>query len=301
MALSPVHNPSQTAIHNSVLENVHNPGLTSVHNPALTTVHNPSPPKQSPGHTTVHTPGHTVAPSCSENLLVEVQTEYPASLANIHKMKLGITSSSSQPTSANLQVADWSLRRNLSGSKSFDISLESSPSSTGSGVRRRGGMRRDSVGLSTSSTTSSSPASASSPGRWAAKAEELSSELEQEATVYPSSATQTSRAIRTSCSADHLGAIVDILGVPSSAPQLWDSPRRWEFHHEIISSKKTECKVDHFLYKYQHQVDLERREEEGGDEKKPCQCWKEQVSDQHQDDNVVLHHYVFIFSKLPPE
>ena len=218
MALSPVHNPSQTAIHNSVLENVHNPGLTSVHNPALTTVHNPTPPKQSPGH--------TVAPSCSENLLVEVQTDYPASLANIHKMKLGITSSPSQPASANLQVADWSLRRNLSGSKSFDISLESSPSSTGSGVRRRGGMRRDSVGLSTSSTTSSSPASASSPGRWAAKAEELSSELEQEATVYPSSATQTSRAIRTSCSADHLGAIVDILGVPSSAPQLWDSPRR---------------------------------------------------------------------------
>merc|ERR1719458_381641 len=68
------------------LSPVHNPGLTSVHNPIHTTVHNPSPSKQSPGHTTVHpngvhTPGHTVAPSCSENLLVEVQTEYPASLA----------------------------------------------------------------------------------------------------------------------------------------------------------------------------------------------------------------------------
>ena len=34
------------------------------------------------------------------------------------------------------------------------------------------------------------------------------------------------RSIRTSCSADHLGAIVDILGVPNSAPVLWDSPRR---------------------------------------------------------------------------
>ena len=250
VALSPVHNPAHPPIHNPGLPPIHNPGHTSVHNPAHTinhnpglvhnpghtTVLNPSPPKQSPGHTTtvhpngVHTPGHTVAPSCSENLLVEVQTElFPASLANIHKMKLGITSSPSQSTSSSLQGADWSLRRNLSGSKSFDISLESSPvsSTSSNGVRRRGGMRRDSVGLSTSSTTSSSPASGSSPGRWAAKAEELSSELEQEATVYPSSiGTQTSRAIRTSCSADHLGAIVDILGVPSSAPQLWDSPRR---------------------------------------------------------------------------
>ena len=259
MALSPVHNPGLT---NPCPSIIHNPGLTSVHNPGHTTVLNPSPPKQSPGHTTVHpngvhTPGHTVAPSCSENLLVEVQTEYPASLANIHKMKLGVTSSPSQSTSSSLQVADWSLRRNLSGSKSFDISLESSPSSTSSGVRRRGGMRRDSVGLSTSSTTSSSPASATSPGRWAAKAEELSSELEQEATVYPSSATQTSRAIRTSCSADHLGAIVDILGVPSSAPQLWDSPRRLVFvighsfqHDQLLNHLFHH--IDHLLHQDHH-------------------------------------------------
>ena len=265
VALSPVHNPGLTnpGLTNPTHTIIHNSGLTSVHNPVHTTVHNPSPPKQSPGHTTVphpngvHTPGHTVAPSCSENLLVEVQTEYPASLANIHKMKLGVTSSPSQSTSSSLQVADWSLRRNLSGSKSFDISLESSPSSTSSGVRRRGGMRRDSVGLSTSSTTSSSPASATSPGRWAAKAEELSSELEQEATVYPSSATQTSRAIRTSCSADHLGAIVDILGVPSSAPQLWDSPRRWVFvighsfqHDQLLNHLFHH--IDHLLHQGQH-------------------------------------------------
>ena len=132
VALSPVHNPGLTNP---------NPTHTIIHNPGLTSVHSPSPPKQSPSHTTVHTPGHTVAPSCSENLLVEVQTEYPASLANIHKIKLGVTSSPSQSTSSSLQVADWSLRRNLSGSKSFDISLESSPvsSSSSAGVRRRGG------------------------------------------------------------------------------------------------------------------------------------------------------------------
>ena len=153
--------------------------------------------------------------------------------------------------------------------------------------------------------SSTTPSSSHSPGRWAAKAEELSSELEAaEASVYPSSVTQVTlarqgvratnifpqfraylmksipstplkvshpwhfkhtqhiemscncscsyscscfapdstpapaptpisipypqhtRHLRTSCSADHLGAIVDILGVPNSAPQLWDSPRR---------------------------------------------------------------------------
>jgi len=243
VALSPVHNPA----HILGSPAIPNPGIPTI--PTIPTIPNhgiptiPSPPKtHPPSH-----PTHTVAPSCSDSLLVEVQTEYPASLASIHKMKLGVSTNSSLPcqsTSSSLQVADWSLRRNLSGSKSFDISLESSPSSTSSGVRhRRGGMRRDSVGLSTSSTTSSSPASATSPGRWAAKADELSSELEQvEASVYPSSATQSSRAIRTSCSADHLGAIVDILGVPSSAPQLWDSPRRL-----ILSAEKKKAETKRTL------------------------------------------------------
>ena len=164
-----------------------NPPLKQSKSRAIPTFSPPPPP---PDHQ--HLQGRTKHSS-------QVQTEYPASLASIHKMKLGVSTNSSLPcqsTSSSLQVADWSLRRNLSGSKSFDISLDSSPSSTSSGVRHRrggrqrekhddhhhpvhlaGGMRRDSVGLSTSSTTSSSPASATSPGRWVAKAENTISSL----------------------------------------------------------------------------------------------------------------------------
>ena len=67
---------------------------------------------------------------------------------------------------------------------------------------------------------SGSSPSLTSPRRWAAKAEELSTE--GEAVIFPAASAGCPR----SCTADNLGAIVDILGVPSAAPQFWENPRR---------------------------------------------------------------------------
>lgn len=251
-------------------------------------------------------PGHTVAPSCSANLLVELQSEFPASLANIHKLKLGLAppltggmtaTTLSSSSSTGLQVADWSVR-NLSGSKSFDISLESSLSS---GSVRKRGVRRDSVGLSTSSTTSSSPGSGvSTPLRWAAKAEELSTELEMEASVYPSSASQNARrSIRTSCSADHLGAIVDILGVPNSAPILWDSPRRL-----ILSAEKKKAETKRSLANVGKSRSLDTEDPPKPEEKQCSACPGGVCADCRESDtskDLLLNREMFHVSSPPEE
>ena len=91
---------------------------------------------------------------------------------------------------------------------------------------RRSCVRRDSVGHSPSSGSSTSP----SPQRWAAKAEELQ-DLTTEPVIFPAAPPR-------SCSADHLGAIVDILGVPSGAPQFWENPRRL-----ILSAEKRKVEM----------------------------------------------------------
>ena len=92
---------------------------------------------------------------------------------------------------------------------------------------RRSCVRRDSVGASASSGSSNSP----SPQRWAAKAEELQ-DLTAEPVISPAAGPPRS------CSADHLGAIVDILGVPSGAPQFWENPRRL-----ILSAEKRKVEM----------------------------------------------------------
>ena len=93
-------------------------------------------------------------------------------------------------------------------------------------LSRRSCVRRDSVGASPTSGSSTSP----SPQRWAAKAEELQ-DLTTEPVIFPAGPPR-------SCSADHLGAIVDILGVPSGAPQFWDNPRRL-----ILSAEKRKVEM----------------------------------------------------------
>ena len=98
---------------------------------------------------------------------------------------------------------------------------------------RRTCVRRDSVGASASS--GSSPSSLTSPRRWAAKAEELQ-DLEAEPVIFP--ALDRAGSCPRSCSADHLGNIVDILGVPSGAPQFWDNPRRL-----ILSAEKKKVEM----------------------------------------------------------
>ena len=101
-------------------------------------------------------------------------------------------------------------------------------------------MRRDSVGASNS--TSRSRSSLVSPRRWAAKAEELH-ENEAEPSIFPARAPATGsrNTCPRSCSADHLGAIVDILGVPTGAPQIWENPRRL-----ILSAEKKKIEMKRF-------------------------------------------------------
>lgn len=138
----------------------------------------------------------------------------------------------------------WCLK-NLTGSKSFDHQLEPSVIDNpggGAGVWRGRGRvrRRDSVGASTSSAASSPSSSLTSPRRWAAKAEELAEPSEP--SIHPAAAPATGTGNRTpcprSCSADHLGAIVDILGVPAGAPQFWENPRRL-----ILSAEKKKIEM----------------------------------------------------------
>ena len=133
----------------------------------------------------------------------------------------------------------WCIKKNLSGSKSFDNQLDSSVIELGSVANclRRSKVRRDSVGASNSSGSSPN-SSLTSPRRWAAKAEEIH-ELDNEASIFPANnqSGTVNRCLR-SCSADHLGAIVDILGVPSSAPQFWENPRRL-----ILSAEKKKLEI----------------------------------------------------------
>lgn len=79
--------------------------------------------------------------------------------------------------------------------------------------------------------SASSSSTSPSPQRWAAKAEELQ-DLSSEPVIFPAAAPPRS------CSADHLGAIVDILGVPSGAPQFWENPRRL-----ILSAEKRKVEM----------------------------------------------------------
>ena len=78
--------------------------------------------------------------------------------------------------------------------------------------------------------SASSSSTSPSPQRWAAKAEELQ-DLSSEPAIFPAAPTR-------SCSADHLGPIVDILGVPSGAPQFWENPRRL-----ILSAEKRKVEM----------------------------------------------------------
>ena len=133
----------------------------------------------------------------------------------------------------------WCIKKNLSGSKSFDNQLDSSVIEVGSVANclRRSKVRRDSVGASNSSGSSPN-SSLTSPRRWAAKAEEIN-EIDTEATIFPANNQgETVNHCLRSCSADHLGAIVDILGVPNGAPQFWENPRRL-----ILSAEKKKLEI----------------------------------------------------------
>ena len=137
------------------------------------------------------------------------------------------------------QILDKWCLKNLTGSKSVDHQLETTVIETGGGcLRGVTRVRRDSVGASSGS--GSSPGSAvTSPRRWAAKPEQIS---EAEPSIHPVTSTchtgNRSVTCPRSCSADHLGAIVDILGVPTGAPQLWDNPRRL-----ILSAEKKKIEM----------------------------------------------------------
>ena len=145
-------------------------------------------------------------------------------------------------------LGKWCLK-NLTGSKSFDHQLEPSVIEAGLGGqgvwRGRGRVKRDSVGTSASSSPSSS---LTSPRRWAAKAEELRQTEEPEPTIFPAAAPASGHGNRIpascprSCSADHLGAIVDILGVPSGAPQFWENPKRL-----ILSAEKRKIEMKRYV------------------------------------------------------
>ena len=87
--------------------------------------------------------------------------------------------------------------------------------------------------MGASASSGSSPSSLTSPRRWAAKAEELQ-EVEGEPCIFPA----VEGACPRSCSADHLGALVDILGVPNGAPQFWENPRRL-----ILSAEKKKVEM----------------------------------------------------------
>ena len=144
-----------------------------------------------------------------------------------------------QPTTVEFDqtLGKWCLK-NLTGSKSFDQQLEQHSVIDVAGCLRRNRVRRDSVGASNSSNSSPN-SSLTSPRRWAAKAEELH-ENEAEPSIFPviSQNTGNRNICPRSCSADHLGAIVDILGVPTGAPQFWENPRRL-----ILSAEKRKIEM----------------------------------------------------------
>ena len=194
---------------------------------------------------------NTVEPSCTDAVNVEVQSEFP-DLKNIYKRKVNSTFSSTKlspgPQNDVLTMAGmdfdqtldkWCIKKNLSGSKSFDNQLENSVIEVGSVANclRRSKVRRDSVGASNSSGSSPN-SSLTSPRRWAAKAEELH-DIDTEPTIFPANKQgETVNHCLRSCSADHLGAIVDILGVPNGAPQFWENPRRL-----ILSAEKKKLEI----------------------------------------------------------
>ena len=209
-------------------------------------------PDRPPGQNVCHSqsPKNAVAPSCSDGVVVEVQSEF-SSMNGVHKRKLNMALSATNPSPGNVRgdilsgmdfdptSGKWCIRKNLSGSKSFDNQVDSSVIEVGgvASCLRRSKVRRDSVGASNSSGSSPN-SSLTSPRRWAAKAEELH-EIDTEATVFPTgSQNSTANRCLRSCSADHLGAIVDILGVPSGVPQFWENPRRL-----ILSAEKKKMEL----------------------------------------------------------
>lgn len=120
-------------------------------------------------------------------------------------------------------------------------------------------LRRDSVGVNNggvNETSSGSSPTNPSPRRWAAKAEELrdpdsdwngpKDQVERSQSPY----------VR-SCSADHLGAIVDILGVPSDAPLLWENARRL-----ILSAEKKRAEQRRSLANQGKSRSLDNEQEE---------------------------------------
>jgi len=211
-------------------------------------------PDRPPVQTTVghsQSPKNAVAPSCSDGVIVEVQSEF-SNLSGIHKRKLNVALSTTNPSPGvrndvlamagmdfDQSSGKWCIKKNLSGSKSFDNQLDSSVIEVGSVANclRRSKVRRDSVGASNSSGSSPN-SSLTSPRRWAAKAEEIH-EIDTEASIFPANnqSGTVNRCLR-SCSADHLGAIVDILGVPNGAPQFWENPRRL-----ILSAEKKKLEI----------------------------------------------------------
>jgi len=166
-------------------------------------------------------------------------------------------------------LGKWCLKH-LSGSKSYDQQLDHSVIETVSGTNvgclRRGRVRRDSVGASNS--TSSSRSSLASPRRWAAKAEELH-ENEAEPSIFPARAPATGsrNTCPRSCSADHLGAIVDILGVPTGAPQIWENPRRL-----ILSAEKKKIEMKRNLANMGKSKSLDTEESAESDATSPEAC-----------------------------
>ena len=91
--------------------------------------------------------------------------------------------------------------------------------------------------MGASASSGSSPSSlTTSPKRWAAKPDQLQDLQDSEPCIFP--AVGGAASCPRSCSADHLGAIVDILGVPNGAPQFWENPRRL-----ILSAEKRKVEM----------------------------------------------------------
>ena len=95
--------------------------------------------------------------------------------------------------------------------------------------------------MGASASSGSSPSSlTTSPKRWAAKPDQLQDLQDSEPCIFP--AVGGAASCPRSCSADHLGAIVDILGVPNGAPQFWENPRRL-----ILSAEKKKVEMRRFV------------------------------------------------------
>ncbi|XP_023327831.1 tubby-related protein 4 [Eurytemora carolleeae] len=117
----------------------------------------------------------------------------------------------------------WPTKHSLSYSKSCENELDSESGDMPVNCLKLG--RRDSVGAS-NSQTSSPNSSIASPRRWAAKAEELREPEGGWNLLKPEQMEKITNSCVRSCSVDHLGALVDILGVPSDAVSVGENTRR---------------------------------------------------------------------------